>query len=217
MVPAAGAGTSASTLSVETSTTVSPFGDRVSDRDGPLENRSLGDGFAHLGHRNRQGFTRVLSSGCVCVGDGRIVGGVSLRVFQEILGIALADVGVALAASGDHSVALVLAVVRTGLSLGLRGESDGDLGILLLSGGAGAAPFPEPFVSSCARTWPTLTVSSGWAMILVITPLAGAGTSASILSVETSTIVSPSETSWPSATCHSRIVPSVTDSPIAGI
>ena len=82
---------------------------------------------------------------------------------------------------------------------------------------AGEAPFPVPFVSSWASTWPTLTVSSGWAMIFVITPLAGAGTSASILSVDTSTIVSPSETSSPSETCHSRIVPSVTDSPIAGI
>ena len=51
----------------------------------------------------------------------------------------------------------------------------------------------------------------------MITPLAGAGTSASILSVETSTTVSPSSTSSPSATCHSRIVPSVTDSPIWGI
>ena len=68
-----------------------------------------------------------------------------------------------------------------------------------------------------ASTWPTFTVSSTWAWILVIVPLAGAGTSASTLSVETSTTVSPSSTGSPSCLCHSRIVPSVTDSPISGI
>ena len=52
---------------------------------------------------------------------------------------------------------------------------------------------------------------------LVITPAVGAGTSASTLSVETSTTVSPSLTKSPSATCHSSTMPSVTDSPISGI
>ena len=47
-------------------------------------------------------------------------------------------------------------------------------------------------------------------------PEAGAGTSASTLSVEISTSVSPSETASPSCLCHSRTVPSRTDSPIAG-
>ena len=51
----------------------------------------------------------------------------------------------------------------------------------------------------------------------MITPSAGAGTSASTLSVETSTTVSPSLTESPSATCHSSTMPSVTDSPISGI
>ena len=51
----------------------------------------------------------------------------------------------------------------------------------------------------------------------MIVPLAGAGTSASTLSVETSTRVWPSSTASPSATCHSSTVPSVTDSPISGI
>ena len=86
--------------------------------------------------------------------------------------------------------------------------------------GSALAPLPElavPLGSILASTWPTSTVSSGWARMLVTTPLAGAGTSASILSVETSTTVSPSATSWPSETRHSRIVPSVTDSPIWGI
>ena len=83
--------------------------------------------------------------------------------------------------------------------------------------GAGTSGVPEPLGSIRASTWPTVTVSSGAARILVTTPLAGAGTSASTLSVETSTTVSPSATCWPSATRHSRIVPSVTDSPIWGI
>ena len=46
---------------------------------------------------------------------------------------------------------------------------------------------------------------------------AGAGTSASTLSVEISTRVSSSVTSSPSCLCHSRMVPSETDSPIAGM
>ena len=48
-------------------------------------------------------------------------------------------------------------------------------------------------------------------------PSPGAGTSASTLSVEISTIVSSASIASPSCLCHSRIVPSVTDSPIAGI
>jgi hypothetical protein len=52
---------------------------------------------------------------------------------------------------------------------------------------------------------------------LVITPSIGAGTSASTLSVDTSTTVSPSLTVSPSATCHSSTIPSVTDSPISGM
>ncbi len=51
----------------------------------------------------------------------------------------------------------------------------------------------------------------------MIVPLAGAGTSASTLSVETSITVSPSATASPSCLCHSSTVPSVTDSPISGM
>ena len=76
----------------------------------------------------------------------------------------------------------------------------------------GAAP-----AAISASACPTCTVSSGSTRSLVIVPAAGAGTSASILSVETSITVSPSSTCWPSATCHSSTVPSVTDSPISGI
>src|SRR4051794_31975100 len=49
-----------------------------------------------------------------------------------------------------------------------------------------------------------------------MTPLAGAGTSVSTLSVETSTTPSSASTVSPTCLSHSRIVPSVTDSPIWG-
>ena len=68
-----------------------------------------------------------------------------------------------------------------------------------------------------AMTWPTVTVSPSAARISVIVPAAGAGSSMSTLSVEISTIVSPSSTVSPTLTAHSRIVPSVTDSPPAGV
>ena len=48
-------------------------------------------------------------------------------------------------------------------------------------------------------------------------PDAGAGSSMSTLSVEISTTVSPSLTTSPTFTVHSRIVPSVTDSPPVGV
>ncbi len=48
-------------------------------------------------------------------------------------------------------------------------------------------------------------------------PLAGAGSSTSTLSVEISTMVASTLMASPTLTCHSRIVPSVTDSPAAGV
>src|SRR5215213_4672955 len=68
-----------------------------------------------------------------------------------------------------------------------------------------------------ARTAPTSTVSPSAKWIFTTVPEAGAGTSASTLSVEISTSVSSSETASPSCLCHSRMVPSETDSPIAGM
>ena len=50
-----------------------------------------------------------------------------------------------------------------------------------------------------------------------IVPAAGEGTSASTLSVEISTSTSSAATASPSCLCHSRIVPSVTESPICGM
>ena len=85
-------------------------------------------------------------------------------------------------------------------------------------GGAAAAlaPLLLPEVIR-AMIWPTVTVSPASASASVSVPEAGAGTSASTLSVEISTIVSPSSTESPADLAHSRIVPSETDSPIAGI
>src|SRR4051794_14000679 len=87
------------------------------------------------------------------------------------------------------------------------------------SGTSGVAPFPAaaPSGEISARTVPTGTVSSGSTRIFVRIPAAGEGTSVSTLSVETSTIPSSSATSSPTCFSHSRIVPSVTDSPISGM
>jgi hypothetical protein len=82
---------------------------------------------------------------------------------------------------------------------------------------AGAPPLlegPAPFVSISPSTVPTGTVSSDPTRIRARIPSAGAGTSVSTLSVETSTIASSASTSSPTCFVHSRIVPSVTDSPI---
>src|SRR4051812_9246030 len=78
---------------------------------------------------------------------------------------------------------------------------------------AGAAPLPPISASS----WPTWIVSPSATWILASTPLTGEGTSASTLSVETSTSGSSASTWSPSCFSHVRTVPSVTDSPIAGM
>ena len=68
-----------------------------------------------------------------------------------------------------------------------------------------------------ARMAPTSTVSPSAKWIFTTVPEVGAGTSASTLSVEISTRVSSSAIVSPSCLCHSRMVPSETDSPIAGM
>src|SRR3954452_21574693 len=87
------------------------------------------------------------------------------------------------------------------------------------SGGAGvAAAGPEPLDDSISHSsWPTSTVSPSPASTLTMVPAVGEGTSASTLSVEISTRTSSRSTESPSFLCHSRTVPSVTDSPIAGM
>ncbi len=90
---------------------------------------------------------------------------------------------------------------------------------------AGAPPFVVLVLLACASsptairaiTWPTVTVSPSSTKISVTVPLAGDGSSTSTLSVEISTIVSSTLICAPTLACHSRIVPSVTDSPAAGV
>jgi hypothetical protein len=94
--------------------------------------------------------------------------------------------------------------------------SPGSAGSAGFASGASARAAPGPDVRR-PITWPTVTVSPGCARISSITPAAGAGTSASTLSVEISTIVSSTSTASPGCLAHSRMTPSDTDSPIAGI
>ena len=64
-----------------------------------------------------------------------------------------------------------------------------DSALLPLLGGGARAAGAAPLGSISASGLPTSTVSSGCTRILATVPEAGAGTSASTLSVETSTIV----------------------------
>ena len=68
-----------------------------------------------------------------------------------------------------------------------------------------------------AMTSPTGMVSFTWAIISTIVPVAGEGISESTLSVEISNKVSSLAILSPTCFFHSRIVPSVIDSPILGI
>src|SRR6202521_4537982 len=79
-----------------------------------------------------------------------------------------------------------------------------------------AAPSPSAPTAISARGAPTAIVFPASARILVSVPVAGAGTSASTLSVVTSTSASPSRTGSPGCFSHLATVPSVTDSPISG-
>ena len=78
----------------------------------------------------------------------------------------------------------------------------------------GAVGGREGISASSAPTW---IVSPSAACTFTTVPATGAGTSASTLSVEISTSVSSAETESPSALCHSSTVPSLTESPIAGM
>src|SRR3982074_317608 len=78
------------------------------------------------------------------------------------------------------------------------------------------APSPPAPTAISASAAPTAIVLPASARILVSVPLAGAGTSASTLSVVTSTSASPSRTGSPGFLSHLATVPSVTDSPISG-
>ncbi len=76
--------------------------------------------------------------------------------------------------------------------------------------------WPSP---ACMRqtTVPTATVSSGSTSSSTTVPATGEGSSASTLSVETSTSGSSFATVSPGLTSHSSTVPSATESPISGM
>src|SRR3954453_7787036 len=78
-------------------------------------------------------------------------------------------------------------------------------------------PAASTAVSMRASTVPTSTVSPPPASRSASTPVAGAGTSVSILSVEISQIVSSAATGSPTPFRHSTSVPSATDTPSCGI
>ena len=99
-----------------------------------------------------------------------------------------------------------------GVSPAAASSAAGALGARGAVGGRGAVRAR----SRRARRRPS-TVSPSAAWIFTTVPAAGAGTSASTLSVEISTRVSSSATVSPSCLCHSRMVPSETESPIAGM
>src|ERR1700730_5576351 len=98
----------------------------------------------------------------------------------------------------------------------------GEGGVGALSDAAGTvgaflvALSPSAPTAISARGAPTAIVFPASARILVSVPVAGAGTSASTLSVVTSTSASPSRTGSPGCFSHLATVPSVTDSPISG-
>jgi hypothetical protein len=91
--------------------------------------------------------------------------------------------------------------------------------------GSGISPLPPsdegatsaPSGAITASFVPTSTVSPSWTRISASTPVAGAGTSVSTLSVEISS--SPSSAAIGSPTClsHFVIVPSETETPICGM
>src|SRR6185437_14214170 len=87
--------------------------------------------------------------------------------------------------------------------------------------GAGGAPSPfgaaAPSTAMRAITVPTSTVWSTSTRISATTPLTGAGTSVSILSVEMSQIVCSAPIASPTPTRQPTTVPSATDTPIWGM
>src|SRR6185437_4011447 len=87
--------------------------------------------------------------------------------------------------------------------------------------GAGGAPSPfgaaAPSTAMRAITVPTSTVWSTSTRISATTPLTGAGTSVSILSVEMSQIVCSAPMASPTPTRQPTTVPSATETPIWGM
>ena len=98
-----------------------------------------------------------------------------------------------------------------GAATGAAGASTG-----AAAGAAGAAEASDASPMR-AISVPTSTVSSSGTRISSRTPATGEGTSESTLSVDTSTMGSSSSTVSPTCLSHVVTVPSVTDSPRAGM
>ena len=123
-------------------------------------------------------------------------------------------------------VTSVPAVSSLGAGVAGAGSAGAGAGVGSAATGAGSAtgagvasaapPRPEPS-PIMAMTVPTSTVSSSGTRICSTTPETGEGTSVSTLSVATDTSGSSASTRSPTALYQEETVPSVTDSPRAGI
>ena len=100
---------------------------------------------------------------------------------------------------------------------GAAGEAVVGAGAAAGAGEEGAGVAASEGCPMTARTVPTSTVSSSGTRISKMVPATGEGTSVSTLSVATSSSGSSTSTVSPTALSHDETVPSVTDSPRAGI
>src|SRR4051794_16414080 len=200
-VPATGDGSSASTLSVETSTrpwsfsTWSPtFTSQSStvpsETDSPIS-----------------GTATSMTSPPPSAGGAGGTGDAGREAAPAAVAGLMAS-SASLAASFSSSAAAPCSASSTADSSAAQSGS--------ASAGAGAAPL-LPLGEISPSTVPTGTVSSGSTRIFVRTPLAGDGTSVSTLSVDTSTRPCSASTSSPTWTSHSGRAPSVTASPLRGL
>src|SRR5512141_3323173 len=107
--------------------------------------------------------------------------------------------------------------VVAGGAAGVDGAAAGVAGAGVGADGAGDGALAGAAVSSSSpRSWSTFTTSPSLAEMDVITPARGAGTSTVILSVSSSTIVSPLLTASPFFLSQRDTVASTIDSPSGG-
>ena len=114
-------------------------------------------------------------------------------------------------AAGEDLTPSPVAGVLAGVEPTLTGAVLGGAG---LAGAAAAAPTIDS--SKSARRSPTFTTAPSAAACFVITPARGAGTSTVILSVSSSTRVSPAATGSPSFFSQRETFASTIDSPSGG-
>ena len=144
--------------------------------------------------------------------DGRVAASTTLAVVHGRLGRGLrpaegASAGAAVSGAGAGSSVASAGVAPTAAA---ASELGGTCSVACASPGFAS-------VAIRARTTPTSTVVPTSTRISVTRPLAGDGTSVSILSVEMSQMVSSASTQSPGCLRHSTTVPSATDTPIWGM